>query len=133
MEHPDGGAAAWRVVGLPRARLGWVLGLGPRRERRLAALADGDGFPALDDGAGAARLAEGLEPLPDHRDVPARALRQLRSAQRHHQLGTLLCLLSHRALAPRLPGGGYRRLYRSVHLSPAPAAPRARIHHGLFA
>src|SRR5260370_29194803 len=111
MEHPDGGAAAGRVVGLPRARLGWVLGLGPRRERRLAALADGDGVPALDDGAGAARLAEGLDPRPDHRDVPARALRHLRGAQRDHQLGTLLPLLSLWRLVSLLPRGAYCRLH----------------------
>ena len=105
LDDPDVRAAAGRVVGLSRAGLGRLLGLGPGRERGAAAVADGDRLPALDDGAGAARHAQGLESGADHRDLRALDLRHLRGAQRHHQLGALVRLLSHRAVLPRLPGG----------------------------
>ena len=54
---------ARHALGLRRARLGRLLGLGSGRERGLPALAHGDRLRALDDDPGAARHAEGLERL----------------------------------------------------------------------
>ena len=54
-------AAARRALGLPGGRLGRLLRLGSRRERRADALARGDRVPALGDDPGEARDAEGLE------------------------------------------------------------------------
>ena len=59
------------VVGLRRARLGRLLGLGSRRERVAAAVAHRDRLPALGDGPGAPRHAAGLEPVAGVRHVRA--------------------------------------------------------------
>ena len=69
------------VVGLRRAGLGRLLGLGPGGEREPAPLAHDDGVPPLGDDPGKAGDAEALERRPDHRHVPAEHLRDV-----HHPL-----------------------------------------------
>ncbi len=51
------------LVELRGPRLGWVLGVGPRRERLAAALAHRNRLPAFGDGAGTSGHAAGLEPV----------------------------------------------------------------------
>src|SRR5207248_1893415 len=51
MGVPGSRQSAWGVVGLPRAGLGRLLGLGPRRELRHYALAGIDGLRPLDHGS----------------------------------------------------------------------------------
>ena len=55
VELPDHRAGARHVVGVPRARLGRLLGLGSGRERRADAVARDHRVPAFGAGAGAAR------------------------------------------------------------------------------
>ena len=50
-----------RALGVPGGRLGRLLRLGPRRERRVDALAGRDRVPPLSDDPGEARHAPGLE------------------------------------------------------------------------
>src|SRR5216110_357486 len=59
------------VVGLRRARVGWLLGLGPGRERVAVAVAHHDRLPPLGDDPGEARDAEEVEPRSHHRVVAA--------------------------------------------------------------
>src|SRR6267143_7268737 len=55
------GNSARGALGLRSAWLGRILGLGSRGERVLAAVAYGNGVPALRDDAGKARNDEGVE------------------------------------------------------------------------
>ena len=68
---PLGRHRARRLVELPGARLGRLLGLGPGGERLVPALADRHRLPALGHGAGAARHVAGLEPVPAVRHLRA--------------------------------------------------------------
>src|SRR5690606_18145718 len=67
-------------VGVRGTGLGWLLVLGPGRERFTAALAHRNCFPAFGDDPGEARHAEDVEPVPHHGDVPAEHLRHLPDA-----------------------------------------------------
>ncbi len=60
-----------RALGLQRAGLGRLLGMGPGGECQPDAVADGDGVSALGDDAGEARDDEDVERLADLLDVPA--------------------------------------------------------------
>ena len=97
---------ARHVVGVRRAGLGRLLGVGSGGERELPALAHHDGVPPLGDDPGEARDAQAVELRADHRHVPAEHLRHL-----HHPLGrdrerAQLHPVERRLLLPRLPGGG---------------------------
>ena len=72
------------VVGLRRAGLGRLLGVGSGGEREPAALAHDVGVPALGDDPGKAGDAETLEHDADRGLVPAQHLRHL-----HHQVGVI--------------------------------------------
>ena len=86
---------SYEVLGLGR-----LLGLGPRRERVAAAVADRHRLPALGDGAGAARDAPRLEPVapvrhlqphhPGHLPHPLRGARvgARLQRQRHRRCGS---------------------------------------------
>src|SRR5438445_327240 len=101
------------VVGVPRAGMGWLLGLGPRRERRLHAVAGDNCIPALVAGAGAARTAAGLELRPGHPRVPAGRVRHLHRAQRDRPFGAHVRGERDRAVVPGLSGCVSRLLDRS--------------------
>src|SRR5437879_2423166 len=90
--YSDGRPDPGRVVGLSCARLGWLLGLGPGRKCGALALAHCDGVFALDNGAGAARYAQGLEFVPGDALICTLYLRNLRGAERHYQLCPLFRL-----------------------------------------
>ena len=64
-----GGHRARRVVELPGARMGWLLGMGPRRERGAAALVDRHRLHPLGDRAGSAGTLSRVEPLARDRDL----------------------------------------------------------------
>ena len=81
---------ARRLVVVPGARMGRLLGLGPGRERGAPALALRDGLPALGAGPGAARPHAGVEPLPVDRHVRPDHPRHLPHPVRGHQLGPRL-------------------------------------------
>ena len=59
--------SAGRQLGVSRTGMGRLLGLGSGRECFADAVADRHGLPALGDGAGKERHAEGLEHRADHR------------------------------------------------------------------
>ena len=65
------GDSARRALGLRRARLGRLLGLGSGGKRFAAALDHRHGVPALGDDAGKARHDEGVERLAGVRHVHA--------------------------------------------------------------
>ena len=69
-----------RPLGVRRGRLGWLLRLGPGRERGADAVARRDRLPALGDDPGEARHAEGLEHAARHPRLLPRALRDLPDA-----------------------------------------------------
>ena len=96
-----------RLVELPRAGLGRVLGVGSRRKRGLHALAHRHGVPALGDDPGAAAHAQALEHLPGRPDLQPHALRNLPHALRRHRLRPRVHPGEHRRLLPRVsrPGG----------------------------
>ena len=60
---------ARRVVVVPGARMGRLLGVGPGRERLVPALVVRHRLPALGDGPTTPRVAAGLEPLVGHRHL----------------------------------------------------------------
>ena len=93
----DGRPDARRAVGLRRARLGWLLGLGSGRKRRPPAVVHRDRLSALRDGAGAPRDAEGLERVARHRHVLPHDFRDV-----HDAIGRRAV----RARVRRRPGAG---------------------------
>src|SRR5688500_16780144 len=123
------GEPAGRLVGLSRARLGRLLGLGSGRERRDHALVRRDSLHPLGHDPGAAWDAEGLEPgaAPDH--LQPGDFRHLRRSQRGDLLGPLLRDLSGRALVPGAAGRYHTWLARSAALAnaPSPLGQPARI------
>ncbi len=99
---------AGRGVGVPRAGLGRILGLGPGGERVAAAVAERDGVSALGDDAGKEGHDEGLEHragfghlLPVHSgDVP--------DALGRGAIGACVRAVGHRQIFRQLPGAGNR-------------------------
>ena len=73
---------AGRGVGISRAWMGRLLGLGSGGERFAAAVVERHGVSALGDDAGKERHDEGVEHRADLRDVPAVHLRYLDHARR---------------------------------------------------
>ena len=73
---------ARHALGVRVARLGRLLGMGPRRERGLHAVPGGQRLRALGDDPGAARPAQGLERLPRRVDVLSHHLRHVPHALR---------------------------------------------------
>ena len=91
------------VVGVRRARMGRLLGVGSRRERVVPAVAREHRVPALDHGAGEARHAAQMERDARRLRVPARDSRHVHHAQRHHLERALVRAVERRLLVPRLP------------------------------
>ncbi len=81
---------AGSAVGLSRAGLGWLLGLGPGRERLTHAVADRHGLPALGHDPGTARDAQGVEPAAHPVHLRANAAGHLHHPQWHHRIGACL-------------------------------------------
>ena len=112
---------ARHVVGLRRAGLGRLLGVGSGGERELPAVAHDDRVPAFGDDPGEARHAQALEPGAHHRHVPAQHLRHV-----HHPLGrdrerAQLHPVERRLLLPGVPAGGRRAVVHAA-LHPLAAA-----------
>ncbi len=103
------GRPARRLVELRGPRLGRVLGVGPGRERVVAALADRDRVHPFGDRAGAARDAPRLEPLADRRDLLSDHPRDVPHPIRRHQLRALVHRIGHRAVAAGVPRVWSRR------------------------
>ncbi len=76
-----------RLVVVPDAGLGRLLGVGPGGERLVHALAHGHGVRPLGHGPGAAADAEDLEHDPDHADLRAHDLRDLPHPERRDRVG----------------------------------------------
>ena len=74
-------------LGVRRARMGWLLGLGSRRERRAPAVVHRHRVSAFRHGAGAALHAARLERRPRHPDVLPDDLRHLPDALRRRAVG----------------------------------------------
>ncbi len=89
------------ALGLLRAGLGRLLGMGPGGERLSHAMADGHRVPAFGHDAGEARHAEGVEHVVDFRDIPAFDFRHLPHPQRRGQLGPCVRAIFHRQLVCR--------------------------------
>ena len=120
--HPRPRQHPRRLVGVPRAGLGRLLGLGPGRERGAHALAGRDGIHPQHPDAGTARHAQGVEPGPDHGGVLSEHLRHVRRSQRDSGVRARVRPVGDRALLPDVPGAGHRRLAVAVLLAaPAPA------------
>ena len=120
----DDRAPARNVVGLPRARLGRLLGMGPGRERRTHAVARHHGVPALRAGPGKARAHACVEFRVGHPRVPTRRVRHIHRAQRSRAFGAHVCGQCDRAMVSGLS----RDLHRF--LGGAAGIPRRRIRAG---
>ena len=77
-------------LGVRRAGLGRILGMGPGRERRRAAVVHGDGLLSLGDGAGTAQHAARLEHHARHPDVLPHDLRHVHDALGRRAVGALV-------------------------------------------
>ena len=97
-------------LGLFRAGLGWLLGMGPRRERVADALARRHRLPAFGHDAGEARHAESLEHVAGLRYVLAGDSRNVPHPQRYHQLGPRLRAVVDRQLVRVVPIHHLRRI-----------------------
>src|SRR5712692_4161576 len=104
------------ALGVCGARLGRILGLGPRRKRFAAAMVDGYGFPALRDDAGKARHDEGLERLAGVHHFHAVHPRYDADTQRSREFRTRLRTIEHRNLVCGLSGGDLSGVLRGVYL-----------------
>src|SRR5690625_39547 len=82
--------------------MGRLLGVGSGGECFVHALADGDSLLALGDGTGEARYATGLEPEPDHLDLPPDDPGDLLDAKWDSRLGSRLRRGGDRVLLPRI-------------------------------
>ncbi len=99
LRHPAG-----RRLGLRRARLGRLLGLGSRGERLAAALDHRHRLPALGHDAGEEGNDEGVEHGAHLRHLLAVHLRHVPDAVRDRQLGACLRAIADRQVVRRLPG-----------------------------
>ena len=98
-----------RALGLFRAWLGRLLGLGSGGERFADALAYRDGLSALGDDAGKARHDEELERVADLQHVHAVHSGNGPDALRPGEFGARLCPVFHRRLVYWLSGRSYFR------------------------
>ena len=89
LRHFSGGA-----LGLQRAGLGWLLGMGPSGEREPDAVADGYGVSALGDDAGEARDDEELERVAHLLDLFADDPGHAADSRRHGEFGACLCVFN---------------------------------------
>jgi hypothetical protein len=113
-------------VGLHRARLGRLLGLGPGREREPAAVVDRHRLPALGRDPGATRQAQGVERLARDRHVRAHDLRHVPGALRGRLVGPRLRRVERRHVPARRGRRGRDRERRARHLAAAAAAQPPR-------
>src|SRR3989454_6151351 len=108
----------WNVVGVRRAWVGRLLGLGPRRECVALAVAYDDGLPTLGDDPGEARDAQEVEPRAHHRVVAALDLRDVHHALGRHLERALVHPIERRVLLSLLPDrrgdGELRRVRQSA-------------------
>ena len=100
---------AWHVVGVRRARLGWILGVGPRRERVAAAVAREYRVPPFDHGAGEARHAPQMERHARRVRVSALDIRHVHHTQRRDLERSLICAVAGRQMVRRVSHSGDRR------------------------
>ena len=117
------------ALGLRRARLGRLLGMGSGGERQLYAVADGNGISALGDDAGAKRHDEELERVADFLHVSAHAAGNVADARRAGKFGARLCAIVDRHLVHSVHGhcaGGVH-----LHLRSAARTPENRAPHGI--
>ena len=124
---PHRGHHPRRVVELRGARLGWLLGVGPGRERVAAAVAHRHRVHPLGDHPGTARDAARLEPVARHRDVLPHDPRHLPHPFGRHRLGARVHAVRHRAVAARVPRRDRGDGHRSDRVARRPA-PFARAH-----
>src|SRR5213076_1808282 len=111
------------VVGLRRAGVGRVLGVGSGGERIAPAVAHDDRVPPLGDDSGKARDVEVVEPRPDHRVVAVVDLRHVHHALRRDLECALVHPIERRILLSRVPDRDGDCELRAVH-EPAAAALR---------
>ena len=115
---PDAGHRSGRLVGVRRALVGRLLGLGPGREHLADPLADRDGPAALDDALPPAWPAAALDAGPRLRHVLAHDRRHLDDPHRADQLGARLRTQRHPDRDPLdLAGGGRRPVGRPAGLA----------------
>ena len=124
VEPADHWAPARDVVGLPRARLGRLLGMGSSGERGAHAVARHHRVPALRAGPGEARAHARVEFRPGHPRVPARRVRHVHRAQWSRALSAHVCDQRHRPMVSGLSRGLHR------FLSGAAGVPRRRVRVG---
>src|SRR5579864_5787934 len=103
--HPTG-----RALGLLCAWLGWLLGMGPGRERLADAVAHGHSFSALGHDAREARHAEDLEHVVDLHDVHALDLRYISHPQRRGEFSARIRAIIYWRLVRRFPVDHFGRL-----------------------
>ena len=117
-------------LGLRGARLGRLLGLGPRRECLSHAVPGRHRLPALGDHPGEARDAPDLESRADRSRLLSLPVRHLPHAQRSRAVGSQLhAIRLVRLCVPGLRGGHGQRVFRNADLagSPAPQQEPARL------
>ena len=109
-----GGNSARRALGLCRARMGRLLGLGPGRKCVPDAVADGNGVSALGDHAGKARDDARVERLAGLSHVHVMHPGHFADAQRRGQFGPRLCGIEHRPLVLGLSAADHPRVPRGL-------------------
>ena len=117
LDHGDVGISdlrhfSGRPLGLLRAGMGWLLGVGSCRERFADAVAHRHRLPAFGDDAGKAWDVEDVEHLAGLRHVLASHSRNFPHAQRHHQFGSRLRTVAHRKLVRMVPCDQPDRVHR---------------------
>src|SRR5262249_49224278 len=85
-------------LGILRAGLGRLLGMGSGRERVLLPVAHGNGLPAFRDDAGEARHAENVECVAHFLHVHALHLGNSAYPQRNYQFCARLCSVANRRM-----------------------------------
>jgi hypothetical protein len=102
--------ATGRVGVVPGARVGRLLGVGPRRERVVAPLAVRHRIPPLGAGPGATGSVAGVEPVVGHRHLQLDHPGHIPHTLGGHRVRARLLGLRHRAAPARIlrrrPGGG---------------------------
>ena len=103
VEPAERGPPARDVVGVPRAGMGRLLGLGPGRERRPDAMARDHRVSTLVAGSGKAGSPAAVELRPRDRRLPARRVRHLHRPERSRSVRAHIRHQRHRPMVPRVP------------------------------
>ena len=112
------------ALGLRRAGLGRLLGLGPGRERQFDAVADGYSISALRDDAGKARHDEELERVADLYHLHAVDSWYIADAKRTGAIRPRICRIVDWKLVLGLPADRAQRLPLYVYFAAEPSAVR---------